>query len=38
MMHAALHLWLNIALLFVVVGLGTYATCLRYTTFYGDDE
>jgi hypothetical protein len=33
-----IHLWLNIALLLVVVGLGVYSTCLRSTTFYEDDE
>lgn len=37
-MSDALHLWLNIAVLFVFVGLVAYAGCLGSTTFWGDEE
>jgi hypothetical protein len=32
-----LHTWLNIAVLFVIVGLVTFASCLGSTTFWGDE-
>lgn len=32
-----LHVWLNIAVLFVIVGLVSFASCLGSTTFWGDE-
>jgi hypothetical protein len=32
-----LHIWLNIAVLLVIVGAAMYASCLGSTTFWGDE-
>jgi hypothetical protein len=32
-----LHTWLNIAVLLVIVGAATFASCLGSTTFWGDE-
>lgn len=35
-MSDAIHLWLNIAVLFVFVGLASFFSCLSSTTWYDD--
>jgi hypothetical protein len=36
-MDDSLHLWLNIAVVFVIVGTVTFLTCLGSTDYWGDE-